>query len=161
MFTDWASPDASRTVTPPIEDADRTWCRVTGTVAASRSSTFTPAELQPTMTALLSTRLALEVSREAVIVEPFSSVPAQAMDRRMTSFGAYVDVGEPGHARPAEQRPRASRLPDDRRVHDRAGLDGLERVDLHVRGDHGACADEALFAEDHTLFAVNALAQVT
>ena len=95
MLTDWASCEASRTVTPPIEEAERTWWRVTGTVAASRSSTFTPAALQPTITALLSTRAALDVSREAVMVEPFSRVPAQAMDRRMTSSGLMSTFARP------------------------------------------------------------------
>ena len=64
----------SRTVMPARLARRGTWNRVTGTVATSRSSTFTPAALQPTMTARFSTRAARLVSREAVMVAPFSNV---------------------------------------------------------------------------------------
>ena len=66
-------------------------------------------------------------------------------------LGRDVDVGEPAHAAAAEQRARAAALPHDRRVDDRAGLDGLERVDLHARVDDRVLADEALVA-DHDAF---------
>ena len=50
-------------------------------------------------------------------------------------LGGDVDVGEAAHAAAAEQRARAPALPHDRRGDDRARLDRLERVDLHVRVD--------------------------
>ena len=80
---------------PPRLDPERTWKRVTGTVATSRSSTLTPAALQPTMMARLSTRAARLVSREVVTVEPFSRLLAQAMDRRTASSGLMSTLARP------------------------------------------------------------------
>ncbi len=73
----------------------RRWCRVTGTVANSRSLTFTPTELQPTMSARLSTRAMRLVSREAVIDEPFSKPEAQALARRTASSGLMSTFAMP------------------------------------------------------------------
>ena len=75
-------------------------------------------------------------------------------------LGGDVDVGEAAHAAPPEQRARAAALPHDRRRDDRAGLDRLERVDLHVRVDHRVLADEALVADDRALFDAHVRAQV-
>ena len=85
---------------------------------------------------------------------------AQAMDRRMASSGDDVDVGQARHAGASEQAARPARLPDDRGVDDGAGLDGLERVDLHARLDDGLVAHEGLVAEDHALLAAHPLAQI-
>ena len=66
---------ARRTVMPARGcDRRRTWKRVTGTVATSRSLDVDPDRVQPTMMARLSTRAARLVSRDAVTVEPFSRV---------------------------------------------------------------------------------------
>ena len=73
-------------------------------------------------------------------------VAARADDRALLERGAVghrepdrdlgrdVDVGEAAHAAPAEQRAGALALPHDRRRDERAGLDRLERVDLHAAG---------------------------
>ena len=66
-------------------------------------------------------------------------------------LGRDVDVRQPGDAVASEERPRSPRLPDDRRVDDGTGLDGLERVHLHARGEHAVLADEALVAEHDAL----------
>ena len=73
----------------------RTWCRVTGTVASSRSLTFTPTELHPTMRARLSTRAIRLVSREAVMYEPFSKPDAHALARRTASSGLMSTLAMP------------------------------------------------------------------
>ena len=57
-----------------------------------------------------------------------------------------VDVGQALHAFAAEQTARALALPHDRTVHDRAVLDGLERIDLHIAGDDRVGADEHFVA---------------
>ena len=80
---------------PASEELVVIWNRVTGTVAASRSSTLMPAALQPTMMARLSTRAALLVSREAVTVAPFSKVEAQANERRTASSGLMSTLASP------------------------------------------------------------------
>ena len=85
------------------------WNRVTGTVAASRSSTLTPAALQPTMIARLSTRAARLVSRELVTVAPFSRVDAQAIDRRTASSGLMSTLARPR----TPSRPNSERAPRD------------------------------------------------
>ena len=85
------------------------WWRVTGTVATSRSSTFTPAALQPTIMARLSTRAARLVSREAVTVAPFSRVEAQAIDSRMASSGLMSTLAMPR----TPSRPKRVREPRD------------------------------------------------
>ena len=85
------------------------WNRVTGTVAASRSSTLTPAALQPTMIARLSTRAARLVSREVVTVAPFSKVEAQAIDRRTASSGLMSTLARPR----TPSRPNRDRAPID------------------------------------------------
>ncbi len=74
MSTDCGSLGSSRTVTPPCAWVARTWNRVTGTVASSRSETSTPAALSPTMTARLSARPARLESREVVTTAPFFRV---------------------------------------------------------------------------------------
>ena len=137
-----------------------TWKRVTGTVAASRSSTLIPAALQPTMTARLSTRAARLVSREVVTVDPFSKVEAQAMDRRTASSGLMSTLARPWTpSRPNSER-APHRLPHDGRVDGGPGLDRLERVDLDPGLDLGVGPDEALVAEHHPLLAAHPLAQV-
>ena len=85
------------------------WNRVTGTVAASRSSTLTPAALQPTMMARLRTRAARLVSRELVTVAPFSKVDAQAMERRTASSGLMSTLASPR----TPSRPNSERAPSD------------------------------------------------
>ncbi len=107
IMTDCVSCSKSRTVMPPRLRPERTWKRVTGTVATSRSSTFTPAALQPTIMARLSTRAARDVSREAVMVLPFSSVLAHAIDSRMTSSGLMSTLARPVTPR----RPKRVRAP--------------------------------------------------
>src|SRR5215469_5216669 len=50
-----------------------------------------------------------------------------------------------------EQRALAARLPDHAGVHDRAGLDGLERVDLHAGRHVAVRLDHALVPDDRAL----------
>src|ERR1700722_4842646 len=107
--TDWGSSGARRTVTPAMLADEVIWNRVTGTVAASRSSTLTPAALQPTMMARLSTRAALLVSLEVVTVAPFSKVDAQAIDRRTASSGLMSTLARPR----TPSRPNRVRAPID------------------------------------------------
>ncbi len=114
MITDWGSSGARRTVAPPRLAEVRMWCRVTGTVATSRSSTFTPAALQPTIIARFSTRAARLVSREAVIVVPLSRVEAQAMARRTTSSGLMSTLAIPR----TPSRPNRDRDPRDSQTMD-------------------------------------------
>ena len=109
ITTDWGSSGASRTVTPAMLAEEVTWNRVTGTVATSRSSTLTPAALQPTMMARLSTRAARLVSREVVIVAPFSKVEAQAIDSRTASSGLMSTLARPR----TPSRPNSDRAPID------------------------------------------------
>ena len=61
---------------PPWPWARRTWNRVTGTGAISRSITFTPAAFRPAITARLRARAARLESREVVTVDPFFIVVA-------------------------------------------------------------------------------------
>ena len=107
--TDWGSCGSRRTVTPAVLADDVTWNLVTGTVAASRSSTFTPAALQPTMIARFRTRAARLVSRELVTVAPFSSVEAQAIERRTASSGLMSTLARPR----TPSRPNSERAPRD------------------------------------------------
>ncbi len=60
----------------------------------------------------------------------------------------------------AEQGADPAGLPDDGRVHDRVGFDGLERVHLHPGADHRLPADEALVADDDALVEAGVLAEV-
>ena len=76
---------------------------------ASRSSTLTPAALQPTMMALFRTRAARLVSREVVTVAPFSKVDAQAMDSRTASSGLMSTLARPR----TPSRPNSDRAPID------------------------------------------------
>ena len=70
------SPDASRTLMPPCARWLRTWKRVSGTVASSRSITCTPLRLSPAMIARFSARAERLVSRLVQTTEPFfSAVP--------------------------------------------------------------------------------------
>jgi hypothetical protein len=59
---------------PPCDWCERTWNRVVGTGATSRSSTLMPAALSPACTARLSIRADRLESREVVTVLPFFSV---------------------------------------------------------------------------------------
>jgi len=68
---------------------------VTGTVAASRSSTLQPAAVIPTMTARLRTRAARLESREVVMMEPFGRTEAYAMATRMASSGERSTLARP------------------------------------------------------------------
>ena len=85
------------------------WWRVTGMVATSRSATFTPTELQPTISARLSTRAARLVSREAVMKEPFSKLEAQALASRTASSGLMSTLAMPC----TPSRPNSARAPPD------------------------------------------------
>ena len=99
-------------------------------------------------------------------------VAARAHDRALLERGAVghreadrdlrrdVDVGEAAHAAPAEQRAGALALPHDRRRDERAGLDRLERVDLHPGIDDRPRADEALVADHDAFLDVRVLADV-
>ncbi len=107
--TDWGSSGARRTVTPAMESEEVTWKRVTGTVAASRSSTLIPAALQPTMMARFNTRAARLVSLEVVTVAPFSKVEAQAMESRTASSGLMSTLARPW----TPSRPKSDRAPMD------------------------------------------------
>ena len=75
-------------------------------------------------------------------------------------LGVDVDVGEPAHPPPAEQRAGAAALPHDRRGDDGPRLDRLERVHLDVRVDDGVLADEALVADDRPLLDAHVRAEV-
>ena len=66
----WSS-GLRRTVTPPWARSERTWNRVSGTGASSRSSTWTPDRLRPHITARLSVRATREVSRLQHTTDPF------------------------------------------------------------------------------------------
>ena len=146
-----ASSGLRRTVTPPWARSERTWNRVRGTGASSRSSTWTPDRLRPDITARLSVR-----------ADP-GGVPGTAHDRTLLEAGAVgggqadgqlggdVDVGQAPHPPAAEQRALPPALPHDRGVDDRPRLDGLVGVDLDALVDDGAVADEALLAEDDAL----------
>src|SRR5258708_36283817 len=69
-----------------------------------------------------------------------------------------VDVHEPGHAEPSEERPAALGSPDEARPDVRAVLDLLVRPDLHGRAharalvDDRVVADDRAFLEDHARF---------
>ena len=95
ITTDCGSSGLRRTVRPARLPRMRTWCRVTGTVASSRSLTLTPTELHPTMRARLSTRATRLVSREAVMNEPFSNPEAHALARRTASSGLMSTLAMP------------------------------------------------------------------
>src|SRR5690606_6192396 len=62
-----------------------------------------------------------------------------------------LHVDQPGHAARAEEVALPARLPDHAGVDDRAGLDRLERVDLHAAGDVRLRLDHALVADDRAL----------
>ena len=93
--------------------------------------------------------------------------------------GALAEARAVGHARPSiassgvmstlaspptPSRPNSddapSALPDDRRVDDRAVLDRLERVDLHVRAERGVRPDVHLVAEHDALVGADVGADV-
>src|SRR5690606_6360792 len=67
-------------------------------------------------------------------------------------FGGDLDVDQAGHAAGPEQRALPAGLPDDVGVDDRAGLDGLEGVDLDVVGEVRLGLDDAFLADDGALF---------
>src|SRR5664280_323970 len=94
---------------PAMLDDDVIWNLVTGTVAASRSSTLTPAALQPTMMARFNTRAARLVSRDVVTVAPFSKVDAQAIERRTANSGLMSTLASPC----TPSRPNSDRAPRD------------------------------------------------
>src|ERR1035438_6389924 len=107
--TDCGSSGTRRTVMPAMLDDDVIWNLVTGTVAASRSSTLMPAALQPTMIARFNTRAALLVSLDEVTLAPFSKVDAQAMDRRTANSGLMSTLASPC----TPSRPNRDRAPRD------------------------------------------------
>ena len=63
-------------MTPPWPCDRRTWKRVTGTGAISRSVTSTPPAFSPAITARLRARAARLESRDVVTVDPFFMVVA-------------------------------------------------------------------------------------
>ena len=145
---------------PPCDGSLRTWKRVSGTVASSMSSTLTPERLSPPISARLSaraTRLVSRLVRDGGALRQRGAVGHREPDR---DLGVDVDVGEAAHAAAAEQRARAAALPHDRRRDDRARLDRLERVHLHVRVDDRVLADEALVADHRALLDAHVRAQV-
>ncbi len=95
ITTCWGSSGLRRTVRPARLPRRRTWWRVTGTVASSRSVTLTPTELHPTMRARLSTRATRLVSREAVMYEPFSKPDAHALAKRTANSGLMSTLAIP------------------------------------------------------------------
>ena len=109
MATDCGSSGLRRTVRPPWVPLVRMWWRVTGMVATSRSVTFTPTELHPTIRARLSTRAARLVSREVVMTEPFSSDDAHALAKRTASSGLMSTLTMPR----TPSRPKRVRVPPD------------------------------------------------
>ena len=78
-------------------------------VATSRSVTLTPTALQPTIRARLSTRAARLVSREVVILAPFSRLEAQALASRTASSGLTSTLAMPS----TPSRPKMERGPPD------------------------------------------------
>ena len=66
-------------------------------------------------------------------------------------LGGDLHVDQTGHAPRAEQGALAPGFPDHAVVHHRAGLDGLERVDLHLGGQVGLGLDDALVPDDRAL----------
>ena len=92
---------------PPCERLLRTWNRVSGTVASSMSSTFTPERLRPPMSARLSARAMRLVSRLVVMVEPFGSDVPYAIARRTTTSGLMSTLARPRTPR----RPNSVRAP--------------------------------------------------
>src|ERR1019366_3832095 len=63
-------------------------------------------------------------------------------------FRGYLDVDQAGHTARPEQGALAAGFPDDAVVHHRAGLDGLEGVDLPPGGEVGLGLDHALVPDD-------------
>ena len=153
MVTDCGSSGTRRTVNPPWARMERTWKRVTGTVAASRSLTLTPAALRPTINARLRARAARLESREATTVRSLLECRGEAIATRTRQLRRDVDVGQTRDPGPSEKVSGAPRFPHDRRVDDRAGFHRLERVDLDAGVEHGMLADEALVPEHHALLA--------
>ena len=96
-----------RTVMPPCDVPLRTWKRVSGTVASSRSSTLMPERLRP----LINPRLRAHAETAGVTARADRGTLRQhgAVRHRQPcdDLGADVDVREPTHSAPAEQRPRA------------------------------------------------------
>ena len=71
ISTEAGSSGLRRTVTPPWARSERTWKRVRGTGASSRSSVWTPDRLRPAITARLRVRATRDVSRLQQTTEPF------------------------------------------------------------------------------------------
>ena len=134
-------------MTPPGVSGRPAWKRVTGMEATSRSDTLMPAALSPAIIARFSIRAERLESRLVTTVVSFFSVVPKAMASRAANSGVMSTLASPTHPGAREEAAGALGLPDDRRVDDRAGLDGLERVHLHAGADHGVLADEALVAE--------------
>ena len=109
------------------------WNRATGSGAASRSSTLIAPAVSALITARFSARAAREVSRrgdDRVALPQHGGVGA---GEPYAVLGGDLDVDQAGDAARAEQAALAAGLPDHAGVHHRAGLDGLERVDLAPR----------------------------
>ncbi len=78
--------------------------RVTGTLATSRSITFTPAALSPAIIARFSMRAERLESREVTTVSPLRERGAVGHRETRRELGRDVDVGEPGDAVAPEER---------------------------------------------------------
>ena len=112
------------------------------------------------MIARLSARAERLVSRLVQTTEPFFERGAVRHRETDRDLRGDVDVREAAHAAAAEERAGAARLPHDRRGDERAGIDRLERVDLHRRVDDRLVTDERLVADHDAFLDAHAVADV-
>src|ERR1019366_6003084 len=66
-------------------------------------------------------------------------------------FGRDLDVNEPRDSAGPEQVSLTAGFPDHARIHEGAGFDGLERIDLHAGRDVSLLLDDTLVADDGAL----------
>ncbi|GAA2818886.1 hypothetical protein GCM10020220_003830 [Nonomuraea rubra] len=95
MSTLCGSPGVVRSAMPPAADSRAVWKRVTGSGAASRSSTLMAPAVSAPMTARLSALAAREQSREATTYSPFLRVVAYALARRTHSSAVISTLTRP------------------------------------------------------------------
>ena len=109
ISTESGSPAARLTVIPPCARSVRTWKRVSGAVASSRSITLMPARFKPAMIARFNARAVRLVSRLVVTTEPFGSDVPYASARRTATSEVMSTLASPRTPRrPNSVRARAS-----------------------------------------------------